>query len=658
MGVNSRVLSRCTCRHVQQQRHTTTRKQSTSAAASVVLEPSSSAAAAAETAPTAAETRPETTSELIRDLRDLLARYPLLEHTSWLSRLDTASARLRSSSHTARIAIIGDRHSGVRELVTAALDDPLASDSDLSVNLASRRLSHNTPEAISLVYGTNQSSSVHEVSIDAAWLRDNNVELVEIVHGDVPPQTSSLDTLFASDAVVLLLADSRGFSSAGAQTLLAELATKPGFVIAANSPLEPTTPSPSTISAQLERLGLPSTTTAIVVPVSTRRAMDALEALAPTEGSHKPSYERFSHGFLTSGVPRLMDQLAQIASRRDAPSSEGHAPSQLRLASARHVLNRGIEAAALEGGKIAGTLHRASSDVAALAFVTAESGAAVAGALGVQDGLLRVPEQELREAVDALSEVLTGRLTWFKLPWLVDDIVPEIAAVVSSTYLLSYETLLAYSTGRLTSLATTLSSKTTELVSTSAFSADGNGVSPLASLYSPILLNRLAQASFDSLNIPSTALSSAVVNRRNQITAPGGPAETLQRRAQRAIVSSATLSTASVGLGLGMQLMQVAEMATNVGVGMLGTTVAAWLLQRRWIKAKDRFLVDVEKRVTGGLEEDLGVATRRLLERATYKARTAVALSEQVLRRKQADFDKFRQRLADLNNRVKDLPYK
>ncbi|KAK4051356.1 hypothetical protein OIV83_002840 [Microbotryomycetes sp. JL201] len=647
--LGSRVLSRCTCTHVQHR--PSARPHSTASAATVEL------VVDADSDLTQADVPAPTTSDLIKDLQTLLARYPLLEHSPWLHRLDTAAARLRSSSATpATIAIIGDRHSGVRELVTAALDDPLATDGDTSVKLASRRLDSGAPEAISITFGTRPNPNPQQITVDAAWLRNNNVEVVEIVHGDVPPQSSSIDTLFASDAVVLLLADSRGYSSAAAQALLAEFASKPGFIIAANSPLEPTTPSLSSVKAQLERFGLSQNTLPEIVSVSTCRAMNALEALAPTEASHKPSYERFSQGFITSGVPQLMEKLAQIAHLRNAPASESQVPSQSRLTAARHVLRRGIEAAALEGGKIAGTLHQASSDVAGLAFVAAESGAAVATALGVRDGLLRVPEEELREAVSALSEVLTGRLTWFKLPWRVDDIVPEIAAVASSTYLTSYETLLAYSTGRLTSLATTLSSRTTELVSTSAFSADGNGVSPLASLYSPVLLNRLAQASFDSLDIPSTALSSAVVNRRNQITAPGGPAETLQRRAQKAIMSSATLSTASVGLGMGLQIMQVAEVATNVGVGLFGTTLAAWLLQHRWIKAKDRFLVDVEKRVTGGLEEDLGVATKRLLERATYKARTAVALSEQVLRRKQADFDKFRRMLTELNDRVKQLP--
>lgn len=45
--------------------------------------------------------------------------------------------------------VVGDRNAGLTQLVTAVLDEPLASDGTVSVALASRRL-HDAPEAIEI----------------------------------------------------------------------------------------------------------------------------------------------------------------------------------------------------------------------------------------------------------------------------------------------------------------------------------------------------------------------------------------------------------------------------------------------------------------------------------------------------------------------------
>lgn len=130
--------------------------------------PLSSAASplASDAAPPAAAP-PPTTAGLLADLRDLVGRYPLLRETSWATRLDGALADLKHprrariageqvlqdpgevlSSHTCS-TVVGDKQSGASALVTAAFDDPLASDGDVSVALASRRLG-DAPEAVAL----------------------------------------------------------------------------------------------------------------------------------------------------------------------------------------------------------------------------------------------------------------------------------------------------------------------------------------------------------------------------------------------------------------------------------------------------------------------------------------------------------------------------
>ena len=197
-----------------------------------------------------------------------------------------------------------------------------------------------------------------------------------------------------------------------------------------------------------------------------------------------------------------------------------------------------------------------------------------------------------------------GRLAWWKLPLRSDDISSEVATVVGNTYLRSLEDKLVFDTGRLLGLSTLMARRTDDLLSTPSFSPSSP---PLSSLYSPVLLNHLDQAALESRKISSTDLSSALIHRRNQITTPGGPADILSSRAQTAVASAGALASGSAASAIVMDFFGYAEVATSAGVGLLGTVLAAWLLQKRWNKAVEKFLLDVEGRVTGGLEYDLGV---------------------------------------------------
>lgn len=425
---------------------------------------------------------------------------------------------------------------------------------------------------------------------------------------EMGPLDSSVDALYSADAVVILLHESRGWSVPAVHSLLSQLSSKPNLLVALNAAERSNASTVKSLQAQLASLSGGSDIAPAVMAISTERALNALEALAPTEAGHSISFEKFQKGYVSSGVPQLKDRLAQIAAGAKEPASGSDATPKLRQQTARHVLSKAVSMAALEGARLEDELHQVSSDVDALAFEATETSEAVLESLGVEDGLMKLPSEDITDARASFDALLQGRLTWYMLPSRIDDLVPEIAVVASTSYLPQFEDQLVFTTGQLISLSQTLSKKTDDLLATPAFSAASRDSSPLSSLHSPTLLNRIAQAERESSILPSTALSSSIVARRNQITAPGGPAETLQSRAQNAVASAASLTSGSLALGAGMQFMQVAELATNVGVGLLGTTLAAWLLQRSWGRAKGRFLVDVERRVTDGLEEDLGAS--------------------------------------------------
>ncbi|GAA6008779.1 hypothetical protein JCM10207_001722 [Rhodosporidiobolus poonsookiae] len=593
------------------------------------------------------------TRELLGQLATLLQRYPLVD-PAWTNRIDRALADLEHP-RKARVAVVGDSNSGAGGVVTALLDDPLSSNPDVTVALESRRLSSQAPEAIAIKFGSEGKASASAVELPSTWLRDNDAEVVEVLHGDgVPPLESSFSTLHLSDAVVVVLSAATLLSTKAAQTVLYNLNSKPNLFVALNAPDASTSASTSlsrSLEHQLGTLFPPSSSEPHprTFVISTQQALAALEALSPSEPGQSPSYESFQKGYLSSQIPTLSSELSSALSSHSSLS-----PSALQRQTAAYVLLAALNRAAFSGAQIADALSSASSALSALSQQAEEKADALLASLGVDPstGLLKVPEDELKLALSALDDLLLTRLAWYKLPYRVDDLPAEVALVVDKTYLPRFEDALVYAAGRAQALTATLSTSVDTLLAQPAFSQSptSGALGPaarLASLYSATLRNRVAQAALTaSQGGSSTALSSALVHRRNQITAPGGPTDALQRRAQKQVVWSSSLGVASVGGAIAAHVGEVAELATAGAWGALGVAVAAWSLQRGWEKAKKRFRKDVGQRITGGVEEDLGVAARRLVDRSLFKTRTAVALSEELIRQRQRDFEAFRAELA------------
>lgn len=403
---------------------------------------------------------------------------------------------------------------------------------------------------------------------------------------------------------MLLVSELVLLAPAPLRSLVLELSSKPNLFLALNV----SDPAHASALASLEHslaTLLPSTSLPPIVLISTSLATTGLEALA----APSPSFALFQTAYTSSGVPALKDTLATaIASiSHDAPEGST-APSALQLQTAEYVLDKAINAIAFEGARIDDALEQAAADVAALAFVGSEAARGVLLELGVESGRLQIPRDQVAAAKAALDELFDSRLAWWKLPARTDDLVSDIAAVVDRSYLRPFEDRLIYNTGRLVALSASMTRRVDDLLASSAFAA-APATCPLSSLYSPLLLNKIHQAALESTKIASGDLSAPLLARRKQITAPGGPAEVLQAKAQRHVVAAASVSGGSVFGAVANQLAEMAEMGTNVGVGLFGTVLAAWILQRRWAKARKQFFVDVEQRVTGGLEDDLGVSS-------------------------------------------------
>lgn len=418
---------------------------------------------------------------------------------------------------------------------------------------------------------------------------------------DLPPTQRSLDLVYESDVTVLLLDSLRLLSPPALKALLSEFSSKPNLHLLLDASDADNTATLRTVNTQLDSLNLRSPSKSTVSVISSAGAMSALEALSPDDPATPVDFLAFERGYLASGITGVKDQLARAVQPIRQRTEDG-TTSQLQLQTAQYVLERTIETAAFEGAKIADGLKDGEGEIAALALKVSEVERNALDALEVSGGMMKLPKEELNAIAVDLERLFEGRLAWWKLPMRTDVINAEIAHAMERTFLVEFEDRLIFNAGRLIGLQSKLAEETDKMFSTAPFSPTNTS---LSSLHSPVLRNKVAQAATETACLISpTELTSPLLARRMQITAPGGPAETLQSRAQKLVLSSGMVTSTAVA---GVFFAEVMSAGNAFGAGMLGITLSGWLLQRGWIKARRKFLVDVQKRVVGGLEMDLGV---------------------------------------------------
>ena len=531
-------------------------------------------------------------------------------------------------------------------------------------------------------YARSAAQADANLAIPSEWLKTNNADLIEIVHsGEQPiipppnlassdasgmwvaesgPLDGSLSVAYTADILVLVLSELKSVSKPQLSRLILDLATKPDTLLALStaSPF-PALAATRAFRAQLDSLVDPAAQPPIA-PVQIEQALEALASLAPLdvpEGQMPApvSFELFEVGYLTSGVPQLRERVAEAIQAAGAGSEGGEVggASRLQVQTAGYVLDKLISVAANAAGQIKAGLAEAEAEVAQLAYEAAHAEAEANKELGVQDGKLAVPDDDIKRSMGAFNAMLLDRLKWWQLPSRVDDITLEVADEASRSFLVNLEDSLIFRTGRLLAIADKLDGATQALLDSGAFRPPAQaGLHPLASLHSPVLANEIARA---ALPTSPAALSQTLVARRTQISAPGGPAELLHARAQKSLASAATFSLGSAAASAWAVVAGLAELPTGVGCGLLGVTFGAWGLQRGWEKAKRKFNTDVGKRVKGGLEVDLGETAGVLVERVGWQARVAVEGSGEAVRRRRNELNAFRAKLSDLDARRRKI---
>jgi hypothetical protein len=106
--------------------------------------------------------------------------------------------------------------------------------------------------------------------------------------------------------------------------------------------------------------------------------------------------------------------------------------------------------------------------------------------------------------------------------------------------------------------------------------------------------------------IQADSLGSPVRRKRALITAPGGPLEHLQLKAQLLTLQTYSLLASSIGMSYLSFISHWTSLSTSISTTLLGSTISAYLLQGGWLKAQTRYFEN-HRRVDQNVGYDLQV---------------------------------------------------
>lgn len=607
-----------------------------------------------------------------------------LASPTWQARTESAAERLaeaarhRNAKRPLRIGIVGDVLTGTHTLIDLTLDDPMAeyaratkADADAALKgLQARRRKDNGQEqkgtAIRIRYGDEVFDGQGLVTLPAAWLRDNNIEFLELLQ----PADDALshDKLYECDALffvtdeVTLAAHSRfgaDLRTGNVLRLLRYFAQKPGTRVLINHSgtqlMDPVSLEKgvkdaisdeafAALSSQQVRSSGP-----VVIHASlelVRRANDALrQALAeagPTTLSAS-AWDHFTTLFSSSGFADVRSAIARKDTNGETEPESAEADA---LRTATFVLRRALDQALfciqadLEHAQHAqGAAEVLRRDVESertklfnSIFEPPDNQRLDQAAFHQRTGdRSRSVDAASKDAWGVVESTFSARLPWWKVLWKVDDVRAETEAAIERGFAKDLEQRLMVQTGRLVSVAERLQRRVRglfhELDDAQARKATGEGQGQDGAMTrnpftSPLLLNELRKYPLDAIEakLQEDLLTQPITKRRAQLLTPGGPMGMLCRRAQRSTLATVGL-TGSTGLfsltgGLAGSPFGAEFPATLQLIAMQPSTAAAsfafvsvaslWVMQSRWTRAKRRFWRDWE-RITDGLDDDLQV---------------------------------------------------
>ncbi|KZT52869.1 hypothetical protein CALCODRAFT_75224 [Calocera cornea HHB12733] len=480
----------------------------------------------------------------------------------------------------ARIAIVGDRLAGTRELVTALLDDPF-SPSHRRKAIWTRWDGLDGEEVVRIQHGNIVNAEGGMLTIPAPWLDKDGAELFEVVSSDL---TKHIPLLVTMDSI-LLVTDSTRLLSPLSQIL-------PHLPI---SPLAPTslqlvinrlanhsfsyTPSEedARVAAALEAYyrGAPHPT---VTTVSSSLALEALEAFQSSASPNTDAVRTFQAKYVGSRITHLQTALSRpLPDDFQVNTAAGIASAAVGAANFGVVeAEQEVEDARRKAMWLQGEAERE---------------------LGKWSEVKELEEQA--DKAEGIVQAALARYAFWKLPWKVDDLGTEVRETIERTYGRELERKLCHDAGRLKEIQADFSTTTTRTLDSFAGSSD-LGPSPF---FSPLLLNKIAQLTSLTTLTP-TSLLYPIFHRRHQLIQPGGPVDHLHLRAQKLVLAAWASFIGSPLAGLAGWTIYDIQTGTAVAAVSFVWAGTAWWCQGNWRKGLKRFWQDWA-RVEKGLDVDL-----------------------------------------------------
>ncbi|KAL5524075.1 hypothetical protein ACEPAG_8248 [Sanghuangporus baumii] len=507
-----------------------------------------------------------------------------------------------------RVTVYGEEKTPVQNLVTVLLDDPLSSDPSVRSELR-RWISQDAQKTILRFQQMGaQSDGEETITLASPFFARFSVP---VTFQGLRSSTDTTSHLLQSDVPILVVSP----LNFPPLSLLSALSSNLHALLVADGALDPTSPSSETFRSQIaDKYGVDQSR---VLLVDSARALRGAAALS-ADPSSASAVRVFQDDMLASGIPNLLhvlsDTVSQYGAKRLHADTE-NAVTKRAVATVKDVILHAKEETR-EVRSRSSSLQEEALEARERAEVEILGGDAD---VAVQDEQGRVA-RGIEKVKSDLRPVLDG-LTWYRLPFVVDDVSVRVDRAVERAFGREFENELIFHTGRLASLQAHFVSRTTTLLT-----------SLPQVFHSSILQNTLAQVtSSPSFSItpssPSPDSSSAFTT--NNLT-PAPPALLTPLRTRTAQLAHATRSlhlsaqhlllftfTNTSLSSLSSALLYVhfsIDASTSIAFGMLGTLTGLRWAVGRWTKARERWFAAFG-RVGEGLDRDMSKVLGGVLDR-------------------------------------------
>ncbi|KAG8981344.1 hypothetical protein FRB90_007316 [Tulasnella sp. 427] len=560
------------------------------------------------------------------------------------------------------VAFCGDSKSGIHDIITSLLEEPLSNDQARRNALVGRfddRPGNADSQGIIKIRSSSSLDRTGNVlSLKSSWLSNNGFDILELSKNSEHP--IPLSELLTADHIVLVTDNIRFSSQPSFASHIKTLAHHPSLQIVLNRINKSTTPYQDeyTLASEIKSILEEDTnaenreeSTFSITVVSSNDALEAIDIFRSAENSttstasaKATSMELYQAKHESSAMSNLTaDLLAAFPSTSSqTPSEEFITQSRTGAFVASHVLSAcqsSIDSASievLEAERRVKSLRQllqeriaeseveffdSSAHTLGLSPVAPEkiSGGNDGDALVVNDSLLRS-----RKDVERMLE----RYTWWNLPWRVDGLQDDVTGAVAEYYAKDLRDNIHFHSGKLSTLHETLSTaseKAVQFPNSSTF-------------HSAILQNNLSQISRTSSPLFSPALLAPITSRQSQILQHLVPQ--LQSRAERAVASFYALSFGSLGAAWASSPIVFDVLGTETAIGIAALGVVGSLrvvLMTGWEKATKKWWEGWD-RVGQGLGRDVKSAyEQEVIPQLTRKPDAAAGGLEELVNRRSKD---------------------